>query len=153
MDSVERFFKLLDDLEDNLDKGFFLSFIGKIIVDEKKIYSVLNELRSLAPAGLKEMATRAAPPPPPPPSPALVQPVAPPLYAVQSISPAGAHDIISNAEQQAAAMKQGADRYADEVLSDLEERLATLMGSIREGRRVLKTRTGSEVTPDATAQI
>ena len=141
MDTADRFFKLLDDLEENLDRGFFLSFIGKIIVDEKKIYSVLNELRSLNPEGLKAFGTKghAAPPPEPPPKPAPT-PIAPTV-----ITPESRH-LITEAEQKAVEIRDGADHYADEVLSDLEDRLTKLLTTIREGKRVLKTRNGSEVT-------
>ncbi|HOO55972.1 MAG TPA: hypothetical protein PLN69_04060 [bacterium] len=30
-----------------MDNGFFISLVGKVVVDEKKIYSVLSELRAL----------------------------------------------------------------------------------------------------------
>lgn len=136
MDTAEHFYKLLDRLEEHLDRGFFLSFIGKIIVDEKKIYSVLNELRSLNPEKLKPAAngtTAAAPAPPAPqPTPMATIPVIP-----GSVPP--------DVEEESAAVRRGADRYADEVLGDLENRLNRLVDSVHEGRNILKNRIGSEV--------
>lgn len=42
-----KFRRLIDAMEMYLDSGFFLSMVGKIIVDEKKLYSILSELRTL----------------------------------------------------------------------------------------------------------
>lgn len=50
----------MDALEKQLDRGFFLSFINKIVVDEKKIFTIINELRSLASGGFPD-ADNAAP--------------------------------------------------------------------------------------------
>lgn len=47
-DFRDRFLNSVDALEKQLDRGFFLSFINKIVVDEKKIFTIINELRSLA---------------------------------------------------------------------------------------------------------
>ena len=136
MDVSERFYKLLDSLEENLDRGFFLSFIGKIVVDEKKIYSVLNELRSLDPAGLKAAGAKSQAP---------VAPV--------SALPGDVRQVLSEAERKTEELRAGADRYADDVLTELEDRLTRMLGTVREGRRVIRTRIGTEVNPNATAEI
>jgi hypothetical protein len=138
MNTSEHFYKLLDRLEEHLDRGFFLSFIGKIIVDEKKIYSVLNELRSLNPEKLKPSAeepTAAVAPPAP-------QPV---QHQAPMAAPVMPGRVSPDVEEEASAVRRGADRYADEVLGELENRLNKLVDSVQEGRNILKSRIGSEV--------
>ena len=48
-----------------------------------------------------------------------------------------AYRITEEAETAATARREGADKYARETLFDLEERLASLLGQVREGIDVL----------------
>ncbi|MEW6203339.1 MAG: hypothetical protein AB1546_15275 [bacterium] len=132
-EAVSRFYRILDELEDFFDRGFFLSFIGKIIVDEKKVYSLLNELRSLTPEAMKA-ADDVAPSAPS----ATVVETAPPPPATPA--PVEASEIINHAEEEAQRIREGADRYANEVLAQLEEKLDSILAVIRKGREVIQER-------------
>jgi len=41
--------------------------------------------------------------------------------------------LINDAENQAAELRQGADRYSKEVLSSIEEQLSNQLGQVRRG--------------------
>lgn len=122
-----RFYRLLDELEEHLDRGFFLSFIGKIVVDEKKLYSLLNELRALTPEAVRHGALRGSEPRVTPQ--AAQQPAAGPQTAAPS-----------DALEEARRIRQGADKYADDVLMELEQHLQSISEVIQHGREVLKGR-------------
>lgn len=121
-----RFYHLLDELEEHLDKGFFLSFIGKIVVDEKKIYSLLNELRALTPEAVRSGALRGS----------SVQAEA---RAPERAAPSRA-DVPMSVEEEAARIRMGADKYASDVLKELEGHLQSISDVIQRGRDVLKNR-------------
>src|SRR5271165_2510374 len=46
--------------------------------------------------------------------------------------------VLREAEEAARAVREGADRYAGELLAELEAHLAGAMGSVRKGRQVLE---------------
>jgi len=127
-EAINRFYRILDELEDFFDRGFFLSFIGKIIVDEKKVYSLLNELRSLTPEGMK-VGNKA--------SQSVEVPQPPPLAAPLQVE---ASDLIRTAHEEVQRVREGADRYADEVLGQLEEKLISILSVVQKGREVIKER-------------
>ncbi|MFH1538168.1 MAG: hypothetical protein ABIH66_04360 [bacterium] len=124
-----RFYRLLDALEEHLDRGFFLSFIGKIVVDEKKIYSLLNELRALTPEAVRNSAlrsggTQAGPVP---------RPETEHATAPQAAVP-------GDALEEARRVREGADKYACDVLKELEGHLQSISEVVQHGRDVLKKR-------------
>jgi len=45
--------------------------------------------------------------------------------------------VLREAEERAQAIRQGADRYAADVLAEMEARLAGALGAVRKGREVL----------------
>jgi len=159
-DKRARFLRTLDALEEQLDKGFFLSFVNKIIVDEKQIYTIINELRSMAPDSFdatpreEPAATfRPAPPkepfaappsggfaqaPPQPPA-APEKPAAPSQQALQAEK-----EIIERAMREAEEIRLGADEYARNVLKELENRLSKSIKSVSEGIKVLDDRLNSK---------
>lgn len=147
-----RFLKTLDALEEQLDKGFFLSFINKIIVDEKRIYTIINELRSMATdqfsddrrpdradagAGRGGFVFE-------PPAPARPEPVEAPRMSARDVSAAEkeAADIVESALKEAENIRAGADEYARQVLSDLEQKLGKALRVVGEGKKVLDDRLG-----------
>jgi len=46
--------------------------------------------------------------------------------------------VLREAEEKARTIKEGADRYAAEVLAEMENRLAGALGAVRKGRSVLE---------------
>ena len=134
----QRFLRTIDALEQQLDKGFFLSFINKIVVDEKRIFTIINELRSLA-SDQFDHAPEAAPEPERPAPPPPAEP-APNVDAQEAL-------------QQAEAVRRDADNYADGVLSDLEDRLRAALDDVARGRQAVQERTQAGGEPNGSAQI
>ena len=120
-EQIERFQRLLADLEAVLDSGFFISLMGKVLVDEKRIYSVLNELRMLDFATACTASGMPAP-------------------AASFRPPENADDVQKIAYADAESIRRGANEYADKVLEDLERGLEQKLGSIKEGRRTVQSR-------------
>ena len=52
----------------------------------------------------------------------------------------GAEDLLDQARSEAESMRRGAGTYADNVLSELEERLNNALASVRQGRKVIEER-------------
>jgi len=46
--------------------------------------------------------------------------------------------VLREAEERAAGIREGADRYAADVLAEMENRLAGALGAVRKGRDVLE---------------
>ncbi|MFC1474649.1 hypothetical protein ACFLQK_01270 [bacterium] len=118
-----KFQELLGDLEDLLDSGFFLSMMGRVVVDEKRVFEILNELRSLDFNIEPEMKAPAGGP-----EPSAVQP------------PEDADEHIRRAYAEAQNIRRGADEYAHKVLEDIGGMLEKMLGSVNEGVRVLDDR-------------
>lgn len=124
-----RFYRLLDALEEHLDRGFFLSFIGKIVVDEKKIYSLLNELRALTPEAVRHGALRGSETQ----SESASRPEPEQAADPQTAVPGG---MLEEADR----IRKGADKYAYDVLKELEGHLQSISEVIQHGGDVLKKR-------------
>ncbi len=146
-DRMARLRRLLDLLETHLDSGFFLSMIGKIVVDEKKIYSVLSELRSLqfdfeadqkAAAAKKEERAAAT-------------------EAAKTVLPVlNEQDVTAGSEQErnyAMSVRRGADVYAAGVLDNLDQTLQKMMVTLQEGKKLLQQRLTQEVKRDGATEI
>jgi len=146
-DRVARLHRLLDLLETYLDSGFFLSMIGKIVVDEKKIYSVLSELRSLQfdfeadrkAAAAREEERKAA------------------VESAKATVPVLSEpDMAAGTEQDrnyALSVRRGADVYAAGVLDNLEQTLQKMMVTLQEGKKLLQQRLNQEVKRDGATEI
>lgn len=136
--------RALDQLEEQIDKGFFLSFINKIVVDEKKIFTIINELRSLVSEQFAQDAVPSETPssePVLPSEPVSHDPEPEFLEPVQALEwQQDARDLIDKARQEAEALRRGADDYADEMLVQLEDQLRGALDSIRQGRLVIEQR-------------
>jgi hypothetical protein len=48
--------------------------------------------------------------------------------------------VLREAEERARSIREGADRYAGDVLAEMENRLAGALGAVRKGREVLERR-------------
>jgi hypothetical protein len=147
MNPSAQFLKLLDELEEQLDRGFFLSFIGKIVVEEKRLFSIIHELRTLA----HEVLNRPEPPPAPPqpkgaPDPAQnIRETEAAARALAEKLPESDAPILEQALNEARKIRTGAKTYADEVLDNLAKTLDELIDQtqkqlvqIEKGRTVLK---------------
>lgn len=143
---IDRFHRLLDELEAHLDSGFFLSLIGKIVIDEKKIYTVLSELRSLRLDLKQESAKKETPAGAAPKSPFSG------IAALDGVGDAVGADG-RKAKLCAESMRRGADEYAAETLDNLEQTLQKMMVIIRDGKRYLEQRLSQEVKKDAPTEI
>lgn len=141
---IDRFHRLLDELESHLDSGFFLSLIGKIVIDEKKIYTVLSELRSLR-FDLKQESAKKE-------NPAVAAPKSP-IAALEGVGDAGGADARKAKLPSAESIRRGADEYAAETLDNLDQTLQKMMVTIRDGKSYLKQRLAQEVSKDATTEI
>jgi len=133
--------KVLDQLEEQINQGFFLSFMNKIVVDEKKIFTIINELRSLV---SEHFAKSAEPAPSEPEDTPMQEPAAPgPAVPAAENDPqdeAAARDIVDQALRKAEQLRHGADKYADSLLAGIEERLTSALDSVRKGRRAIEDR-------------
>ncbi len=156
-EGIDRFQRLLDTLESHLDSGFFLSLIGKIVVDEKKIFSVLSELRSLwfeFDAIRKSGATSAEKP-----AEIDAEKTEGKDKNIQVLSQviqksAGASEVAKSGgavDGYAESVRRGADLYAAETLDNLEQTLQKMMGTLREGKKVLHQRLAQEVKENGSA--
>lgn len=109
--------RLLDELEDLVSNSFFISLMGKVVVDEKRLHGIISELRKLefnvAPA---ERETRSAP------------------------IPEDAGDMVKHAYADAENIKRGANEYAMDLLEELSRHVEKSLSSIKEGQRVLNER-------------
>ena len=146
---VARFHRLLDMMESHLDSGFFLSMIGKIVVDEKKLYSVLSELRSLqfemeseakAEADSKQGASEKA------------EAVG---FGARAPEAAGFGEgaAADEAARYARAMRLGAEQYATEVLDNLDQTMQKMMVTLIEGKKLLQQRLSLEVKKNGTTEV
>ncbi|MHB8177272.1 MAG: hypothetical protein ACYDFS_00370 [Vulcanimicrobiaceae bacterium] len=62
---------------------------------------------------------------------------------------ATAEAVLRDAEERAKRVREGADTYAGQVLTELEGRLGAALGSIRKGREALERSRSSPVAPAA----
>lgn len=125
--------QLLDELEDIIAQGQRVPFSGRLLVDEERVYDVIDRLRAAVPEELKQ-AKR--------------------LYAEQQelrataqarldqlMAEQGHAQILQEetarrlelAEQDATAIRRGADDYAHQVLIDLQEQLTRIQTSVQNG--------------------
>jgi hypothetical protein len=147
---VSRFHRLLDMMESHLDSGFFLSMIGKIVVDEKKLYSVLSELRSLqfemesdakSEADVKQAAREKV----------EAKGFGGRAPEVAGLGEGGA--AADEASRYARAMRLGAEQYATEVLDNLDQTMQKMMVTLIEGKKLLQQRLSQEVKQDGTTEV
>ena len=146
---------LVDRLEAAINKGFIVPFSAKRLIDEDECLDIIDQMRVAIPeeikqsrrvtqekdrmlAQAKEEADRII---------ALAQEEAnrmADMHEVARTAQARAYAIQQQAEAEATTTRTGADEYAQQVLSDLQQRLdelsarlATLQGTVHNGLRVL----------------
>ena len=123
---------LLDTLESMILDGFKIPLTKKTLINEEQILGVIDKIRlvvqgggSFAKKALGEHSSQAA-------APEMVsQPDEPSTPANKST------EVLQQAYQLAKEVKEGADNYADDVLSNLELTVTRLIRTIKAGRERL----------------
>jgi cell division septum initiation protein DivIVA len=128
---------LIDELEDVLASGWRMPVGARLLVDEERLLDIIDRMRVAVPEELKRarrvvqeqerLIAEAQ---------ARVQQVLEERGLLEAIN-AERMRLLEQAEQDAAAVRAGADDYARQVLAELEERLAKLTASVRNGLSAL----------------
>ena len=124
---------LIDEIEDVLAEGRRIPFSNRLMVDEERLLDIIDRMRVAIPEETKQ-ARR------------IVQEQERLLSEArervqQALSEQGLlvaveeeqQRLLDQAEQDAAAIRAGADEYARNVLEELEDRLNKVLGSVRNG--------------------
>lgn len=123
---------LLDALESMILDGFKIPLTKKTLINEEQILGVIDKIRLVVQGGgnfaKKALGERAENPNAPE---AVSQPEEPSTPANKST------EVLQQAYQLAKEVKEGADNYADEVLSNLELTVTRLIRTIKAGRERL----------------
>lgn len=124
--------ELIDELEDVLADGRRLPF-GMVLVNEDKILDIVDKMRVAVPDEIKQarrvvqeqerLLDEAQ---------ARVQQVLTEQGLLDAVQ-AERERMLVQAEQEAIAIRNGADVYAREVLEDLDDQLVKLLTSVRNG--------------------
>ncbi|MFV9506804.1 MAG: hypothetical protein AB4911_19815 [Oscillochloridaceae bacterium umkhey_bin13] len=129
---------LIDELEDALAEGRRVPFSGRLLVDEERILDIIDRMRVAIPEEQKRarriiseqerLIAEAQ---------ARVQQVLEERGLLDAVE-SERQRLLQLAEQEAAQVRAGADDYARQVLEELDERLARLAGSVRNGLDALR---------------
>lgn len=128
---------LLDTLESMLCDSFKIPLIGKTIINEAEVLAVIDKIRLVLNSGegfakqtISERKESAAP---------KLQEAKPPEKTLSSDDPESkAQEIIQKAYQVAEEIRKGADKYADEVLANIEATSERILRTVKNGRQRLK---------------
>ena len=148
---------LLDTLESMIVEGGKIPFTKKVMVNEEKVLSLIDKLRlviqdggNLAKKAIDKDFEENGTPFTPSSGEERLEGVE---GAVGSMSDTKAIEVIQQAYQMSKEVRAGADKYADEVLSNLESTSVRVLRTVQAGRERLKKSIGSglETTslPDA----
>ncbi len=137
---------LLDTLESVVLDGFKIPLTKKTVVNEEQLLKIIDKIRLVAsggdefnkPSAAQEKADKKA----------EIAAPGPTLEIQQADSERGkATEIIQQAYQLAKEIREGADKYADEVLSNLELSTTRVLRTVKAGRdRLVKTVQGKQNT-------
>lgn len=135
---------LIDELEDALAAGWRMPVGGRLLVDEERLLAIIDRMRDVVPEEVKRarrviqeqdrLIAEAQ---------ARVQHVLEERGLLEAVEAERAR-LLQQAEQDAAAVRSGADDYARQVLVELDERLAKLAASVRNGLSALDAANGAE---------
>ncbi len=128
---------LIDELEDTLAAGWRMPVGGRLLVDEERVLDIIDRMRVAVPEELKRarrvvqeqdrLIAEAQ---------SRVQQVLEERGLLEAVEAERAR-LLQQAEQDAATVRAGADDYARQVLVELDERLAKLAASVRNGLSAL----------------
>ncbi|GAB4115916.1 MAG: hypothetical protein Fur005_12700 [Roseiflexaceae bacterium] len=130
---------LIDEIEEAIAEGRRVPFSGRLLVDEEKLLDILDRMRVAVPDEIKQARRVVAEQ-----ERLLGEARARVQQALEEQGLMAAIDaerqaMLAQAEQEALAIRRGADEYARHVLEDLRERLAKLQTSVQNGISELKT--------------
>jgi hypothetical protein len=150
----ESVFDLLSRLEALLQRGAAVPLTDKKVVDEREALAVLEMIRAVLPAELREAQLQAHE------AERLLRAAQDDARRIVLEAQATARrlveehalideatrrteDILARAERDALAVRDGADAYAAGVLAELEQSVTRVLDAIRRGRELLKGPGGS----------
>lgn len=153
--SVINFLKLLDRLEDLVEKSFRVPLLGKILVSEEEFFVLSNKLRASLPEEIrqaveinknvqrikeeaKEKAERII---------KEAEEKAESLIKEDKITKEAeskAKEIQSQAEKEAKEVRRGADEYAGRILTSLESNLGRILEQVKRGQESLREKEEGE---------
>jgi hypothetical protein len=148
---------LLDTLESMILEGFRVPLTKKTMIDEEKVLQVVDKIRLVVQGG-GHLVREAIDQRPVPPKQETIDFVEAQKEVkkikeglpVTAESEDKATEIIENAYKIAKEVRMGADKYADEVLSNLEATSSRILRSVKAGRtRLGKFVTGTPQEPGA----
>jgi len=132
---------LLDTLESMILEGFKIPLSGKTVINEEKVLQVVDKIRLVVQGGgdLVKKAIEKKSAPPKQESIEFMQSRKEVDKVKEEISPLTsseekATEIIENAYKIAKEVRMGADKYADEVLSNLEATSSRILRAVKAGR-------------------
>ncbi len=131
---------LLDVLESNILDGIKLPFTKKMLIDEEKVLSIIDKMRLVVQGGgsLAKDAISGRP---------IKKEEIPESFDetedlnLKNKDDVKAVEILQQAYQMAKEIRDGADKYADEVLANLEATSTRILRTIKAGRDRLSTKT------------
>ena len=150
----ESVFELLTRLETLLQRGAAVPLTDKKMVDEREALGVIEMIRAVLPAQLRDAEARAE-------EAERVLRAAQndarrivleaqatarrmvEAHALLAEAEQRGEDLTARAERDAQAVREGADQYAARVLADLEQSVSRVLDAIRRGREMLKAPDGS----------
>ncbi len=132
---------IIDTLESKICDSLKIPLVGKIIIDEAEVLNLLDKMRLVLQndkgyigGSMSNMRT---------------SPVMEKQEIVKEVPldmhEASANEIIQKSYQISNEIKAGADRYADEVLSNLEATADRILRTVKNGRFRLSKNIGSEL--------
>jgi hypothetical protein len=139
VERLAKFRRLIDLMESHLDSGFFLSMVGKILVDEKKLYSLLSELRAVQ-FEMESDAKGAS-------GAARTQAAGQGAPRTDGISAAEVTSL------QSCLKDTPAGRLDPEVLDNIDQTLQKMMVALKDMQEILQQRLTREVKQDGSAKI
>jgi hypothetical protein len=130
---------LIDEIEEAIAEGRRVPFSGRLLVDEEKLLDILDRMRVAVPDEIKQARRVVAEQ-----ERLLGEARARVQQALEEQGLMAAIDaerqaMLVQAEQEALAIRRGADEYARHVLEELRERLTKLQTSVQNGISELKT--------------
>lgn len=141
--------ELLDRLEALLQRSAAVPLTDKRVVDQREALGVLEMIRAVLPAQLRDADARAEE------AERVLRTAQDDARRIVLEAQATARhlvedhallhearrrgeDLLARAERDARAVREGADQYADAVLAELEESVTRVLDAIRRGREMLK---------------
>jgi cell division septum initiation protein DivIVA len=122
---------LLDTLESLILDGFKIPLTKKTIVNEEQILSIIDKIRLVVQGG-EDFGKHSA-----------MESEVQVTKAEETKESVKATDVLQQAYQLAKEIREGADKYADEMLSNLELTTTRILRTVRAGReRLDKTARG-----------